>query len=127
MAPVGTLLEVPKHDKTPTAQRRAKRLRKNMTPSELVLWQRLRGNRLGVRFRRQEPIGPYIVDFACREVRLVVEADGDHHEFSRTDTRRDQFLRDRGFTVLRFWNEDIAHNPDWVVEGIRKAVNSMIK
>ena len=113
---------MPKHDKTRKAQARAHRLRKEMTPSELVLWKRLRRSQLGVRFRRQEPIGHYIVDFACRSRKLIVEADGNHHEHSRHDEIRDRFLTDEGYRVVRFWNEDIARYPDWVIEQIRKAL-----
>ena len=94
-----------------------------MTLSELVLWRELRGSRLGARFRRQEPIGPYIVDFVCRREKLIVEADGDHHEFSAHDERRDAFLRGRGYTILRFWNDDIAKYPGWVVDQIRLAID----
>ena len=101
------------------AQSRARALRKRMTPSELVLWRHLRGRKLGVRFHRQEPIGPYIVDFLCRERRLIVEADGAHHEDLESDRRRDSYLRSRGYRVLRFWNADIAAAPEWVVEQIQ--------
>ncbi len=113
---------MPHTDRTTSAQDRARRLRKEMTPSELSLWKELRGSRLGVRFRRQEPIGPYIVDFICRPERLVVEADGDHHESSGHDQRRDAFLRSKGYRVLRFWNEDVAKYPDWVLTQIREAI-----
>ena len=95
-----------------------------MTPSELSLWQDLRGSRLGVRFRRQEPIGPYIVDFVCRAEKLIVEADGDQHDMSAHDGRRDAFLRSKGYRVLRFWNEDIAIHPEWVLAEIRAALDS---
>ena len=108
--------------KTRTAAARARRLRKDMTPSEVSLWKELRGGRLGYRFRRQEPIGPFIVDFVCRPKSLVIEADGDHHEFSEHDRRRDAYLRSEGYRVMRFWNEDIARYPEWVVEEIRRAL-----
>lgn len=117
---------MPRQDKTLAAQKRAKHLRKQMTPSELVLWRHLRGSGLGVRFRRQEPIGPYIVDFVSRKLRLIIEADGDQHEFSKTDARRDGYLRAKGYTVLRFWNEDIALYPDSVIEEIRRAVEERL-
>ena len=77
---------------------------------------------MGVRFHRQEAIGPYIVDFVCRQHNLVIEADGEHHEFLPSDARRDAFLRREGYTVLRFWNEDIAKTPEWVVKQIRQAL-----
>ena len=93
-----------------------------MTPSEVTLWTQLRGSKLGYRFRRQEPIGPYIVDFVCFERRLIVEADGDHHEFAPGDARRDAFLQREGYQIIRFWNEDIARHPEWVVEQIKASL-----
>ena len=115
---------MPRTDKTRTAQNRARTLRKAMTPSELALWNDLRRGRLGVRFRRQEAIGPYIVDFVCRSRKLIVEADGDHHEGSVHDRRRDAFLRSKGYRVLRFWNDDIAKYPEWVRSQIREALET---
>ncbi len=112
-------LRMERQQKTPHAQSQARRLRKDMTPSEVALWKHLRGSKLGHRFRRQEPIGPYIVDFVCFDRRLVVEADGDHHEKSRHDARRDAYLRREGFRVLRFWNDDIALQMEWVLREIK--------
>ncbi len=97
-------------------------MRKRMTPSEVSLWQLLRRSRLGVRFRRQEPIGPYIADFVCLSRKLVVEADGAPHEISEHDERRDLYVCEHGFRVLRFENCDIALCPEWVVEEIRAAL-----
>ena len=114
-----TIPDMERQKKTPYAQTRARGLRKDMTPSEVALWKHLRGSRLGYRFRRQEPIGPYIVDFVCFEKRLVVEADGDQHEESPHDRRRDAYLNRQGFRVLRFWNEDIALQMEWVLAEIR--------
>ena len=93
-----------------------------MTSSELVIWEAVRSNQLGCRFRRQEPIGPYIVDFVCIDHMLVVEADGTQHEHSDHDLRRDTYLRSLGYRVLRFRNEDIAWYSEWVVREIRKAL-----
>jgi very-short-patch-repair endonuclease len=94
-------------------------LRLNATDAERKLWSRLRGNQLGVAFRRQHPIPPYTVDFACIARRLVIEADGGQHAESNPDERRDRFLRKQGWTVLRFWNNDILQNLDGVVQMIR--------
>ncbi len=93
-----------------------------MTPSEVTLWQILRRGQLGTRFRRQEPIGPFIADFVALKRRLIIEADGPFHEFAERDERRDAYLRRRGFRVLRFENKDIALYPEWVTEEIRAAL-----
>ncbi|WP_213304439.1 endonuclease domain-containing protein [Paraburkholderia sacchari] len=98
---------------------RARLLRKNMTDAERLLWRHLRAHRLcGEKFRRQHPIGPYIVDFMHFGARLVIEADGGQHNGSATDAVRDNWLRSRGFKVLRFWNDEILSNVDVVLEVI---------
>src|SRR5262249_30236703 len=81
---------------------RAKRLRRNMTEAERTLWNGLRYEQLGWRFRRQHPIPPYVVDFACVEARLVVEADGGQHGTSNVDHLRDELLPRRGWRIVRF-------------------------
>src|SRR6516164_9275940 len=88
---------------------RARDLRQNMTEAERALWYGLRRGQLGWRFRRQHPIPPYIVDFACLEAKLVVEADGGQHADSR-DQQRDAYLRRQGRRILRFWNNDVLQN-----------------
>jgi len=93
---------------------RARALRKAATPAERILWSMVRGDRLGVRFRRQQPIGPYIVDFLCPTHRLIVEIDGGQHNGSPHDERRDAWLRGQGYEVLRFWNADVFANRDGV-------------
>jgi len=86
---------------------RARTLRKNSTNAELRLWQRLRARALrGYKFVRQEPIGPYVVDFVCREERLIIELDGGQHAESMRDLMRDRWLTERGYRVLRFWNNE---------------------
>ncbi len=102
---------------------RARRLRRNSTDAELKLWYRLRsGSILGFKFVRQEPIGPYIVDFACRERRLIVEVDGGQHAGSKSDLVRDQWLAEHRYRVLRFWNNDVMANTDGVLETIAMAL-----
>ncbi|WP_426271118.1 endonuclease domain-containing protein [Dyella kyungheensis] len=99
----------------------AKALRKNMTDAEQLLWRHLRAHRLGdQKFRRQQPIGLYIVDFVHFGARLVIEADGGQHNDSLDDAVRDAWLRNQGFTVLRFWNSDILQNIEEVLEAILK-------
>ena len=94
-----------------------KSLRQNMTEAESVLWRHLRGHRLaGAKFKRQQAIGPYIVDFVHFAVRLVVEADGGQHNESASDEARDAWLRAQGYRVLRFWNNEILDNTTAVLE-----------
>ena len=95
---------------------RARALRKNSTDHERKLWGLL--SRLRPKFTRQLPIGPYYADFACRRTKLVVELDGGQHAGSDQDRRRDQFLREEGWAVLRIWNNDLDNNPDGVFEAI---------
>jgi len=98
---------------------RARELRAAMTDAERALWRCLRMRQLdGHRFRRQHPVGPYVVDFACLPSRLVVEVDGGQHSDSVDDRHRDAFLRGCGFRVLRFWNNEVLGEPDAVCEVI---------
>ena len=97
-------------------------MRREMTNAERKLWMGLRAHRLeGLQFRRQEPCGPYIVDFICHAVRLVVEVDGATHstdaELAR-DARRDAWFAERGFAVLRVTNDDVYHELEAVMETI---------
>ena len=98
---------------------RAQQLRTNQTSAEAILWHRLRARHLaGHRFRRQHPIGPYIVDFVCLGARLIVEVDGPTHDKAARDRKRDQDLAERGFRTLRFCNNDVYENLDGVLEMI---------
>ena len=97
----------------------AKSMRRSPTDAEAMLWRHLRAHRLsGSKFRRQQPIGPYIVDFVCLERRIVIEVDGGQHFGSEVDERRDAWLRDQNFRVLRFWNNDVLQNIEGVLEKI---------
>jgi very-short-patch-repair endonuclease len=101
----------------------AKSLRHNMTEAETKLWHHLRAKRLnGYKFRKQQPIGPYIADFLCAEQKIIIEADGSHHADNAHDQQRDSWLMDRGYRVLRFWNNDILLNIDQVKEAIYAAL-----
>lgn len=102
----------------------ARKLRRNMTLEERSLWHHLRRDNLGVKFRRQEPIGRYIVDFVCFEHKIVVEADGSQHLNNPNDKIRDEFFTSQGFRVLRFWNSDIRNNLDGVLKVIENAINN---
>jgi very-short-patch-repair endonuclease len=103
---------------------RARKLRENQTDVENKLWSQLRGRQLtGVKFRRQHPIGPFIVDFCCVERGLVVELDGGQHaERSDVDERRTRVLERFGYRVLRFWDNDVLRNFDAVLERISEAL-----
>nr|WP_178130358.1 endonuclease domain-containing protein [Reyranella sp. CPCC 100927] len=104
---------------------RAKRLRRDMTDAERHLWYALRRRTLnGWRFRRQAPIGRYIVDFVCLGAKLVVELDGGQHAEDRHDydERRTAWLISQGFSVMRFWNADVFQRTDFVLEEIAKAL-----
>ncbi|HKU94895.1 MAG TPA: endonuclease domain-containing protein [Vineibacter sp.] len=103
----------------------AKRLRQDMTDAERYLWYALRRRSLnGWRFRRQAPIGRYIVDFTCFGAKLVVELDGGQHAEDRRDydERRTEWLVAQGFTVLRFWNADVFQNTEFVLDEFVKAL-----
>ncbi len=104
------------------ANENARALRKRLTSQEVKLWMKLRELKgLGFHFRRQAPIGRYIVDFVSFQSRLVIEADGGQHgmpESARSDQLRDAFLQSQGFQVLRFWNSDIDANLEGVMESI---------
>jgi len=91
---------------------RARSMRRLPSDAERRMWSLLRDRRPGaVEFRRQEPIGSYIVDFVCYDRALIVEVDGSQHAENRRDEIRDAWLRQRGFTVMRFWNHEVLTNP----------------
>src|SRR6266540_5555 len=104
-------------------QERAKELRRNMTPAEQILWEKLRHNHLnGLQFRRQHIIDNYIVDFYCHAKALVVEVDGDIHDLQKDyDAERDNHLMARGFQVLRISNNDVKENLMIVLQKISEA------
>jgi very-short-patch-repair endonuclease len=100
----------------------ARTLRKRMTPQEVKLWVKLRAPRpAGFHFRRQVPIGAFVVDFACMKHRLIVEVDGGQHSFDghvASDRARDAVLRGLGFRVLRFWNAEVDADLDSIIDAI---------
>lgn len=102
----------------------AKALRRDMTDAERLLWKHLRAHRLcGAKFRRQQPLGPYIVDFVHFGARLIVECDGGQHNDSDSDRRRDAWLQQQGFRVLRFWNNEILNETESVLTAILSAAS----
>ena len=109
---------------TPNAQANARALRRGMTDSERRLWSRLRMEQLGVKFRRQHPVGNYVADFACLDPKLIVELDGSQHaEQADYDKRRDGFFRAKGFAVLRFATNDPLVN----VQGVLTVILEQLK
>lgn len=98
--------------------KRARSLRRNQTDAETAVWRLLRSKQLGdTKFRRQHPVGPYIVDFFCEERKLVVEIDGGQHR-PAVDRARTAYLDAQGFRVLRFWNNEVLCNPEGVAVNI---------
>jgi very-short-patch-repair endonuclease len=105
-----------------SAKHHARSLRKQPTDAERLLWHRLRGEPLGVKFRRQHPYLDYVLDFVCAERKLVIEVDGGQHLESERDQRRDRDLGTAGFRVLRFWNNEVLMHTDAVLERIVSAL-----
>jgi very-short-patch-repair endonuclease len=106
---------------------RARKLRHNPTEAEKLLWRQLRFWQIGgYKFRRQQPLGKYIVDFICFEKRLVIELDGGQHaeQQMKYDSERDAWLIAQGFSVLRFWNDEVLKNIDGVEEVILSKLKS---
>ncbi|TPI40782.1 endonuclease domain-containing protein [Mesorhizobium sp. B2-9-1] len=104
------------HRVSPANRGNARKMRKQMTDAELKLWNEVRAHRLmGLSFRRQMPIAGYIVDFACPDKKLIVEIDGSQHalaEVSASDAARTATLEALGWTILRFWNDDVIRDID---------------
>lgn len=97
----------------------AKALRARMTDTERFLWRHSRAHRLGgAKFKRQQPIGPYIVDFVCFQARLVIEVDGGQHQDCEADRLRDAWLARHGFRGLRFWDNEVLNEVEAVLERI---------
>jgi very-short-patch-repair endonuclease len=113
---------------TPVIFQRAFELRRNMTPAEQLLWDKLKGKQiLGVRFRRQHPISTYIVDFYCHAAKLVIELDGKIHLAKReSDRKRTNEIEALGIQIIRFDNEDVEKDLDAVVAKITDMINTII-
>lgn len=106
---------------------RARALRKGDNPAEAVLWNEIKGRKLGgYKFVRQFPVGPYFADFLCRERKLVVEVDGSQHADSSYDENRNAFMRSQGYSVIRFWNDAIFRQRDEVCATILAALEGTL-
>ncbi len=101
----------------------SKALRKRPTKAEQLLWRNLRMRQMeGLKFRRQQPIGNYIVDFVCFENRIIIEVDGGQHaDEEKKDRERDLYFQINNFMVLRFWNNEVLQNTPGVIEKIRES------
>ena len=104
----------------------ARKLRKEQTPHEIKLWNVLRNREINnLKFRRQYKIGKYIVDFCCLDKKLVVELDGGHHNeklYKIKDQERQQYIESQGYTVLRFWNNEVDENLEGIIEIILEII-----
>jgi very-short-patch-repair endonuclease len=110
---------MPKYRVTQFKRSQAKALRQTSTNAEHRFWRLLRSRQLSdIKFRRQVPLGPRIADFVCFEQMLIIEADGGQHADSKRDQLRDADLKQRGFRIVRFWNNDIIGNAEGVLETI---------
>jgi len=107
----------------------ARKLRQEQTDAENLLWSHLRAYRLsGLKFRRQQPIGVYVVDFFCPEKKLIVELDGGHHqERVDYDSNRDAWLKSEGYTVLRYWNNEVMGNLEGVLEDVGRVAGVFVE
>jgi very-short-patch-repair endonuclease len=120
------------HPKDPTKRlpgrtHQARSLRTNDTEAEYRLWGDIRNRQLnGYKFSRQIPLGPYIVDFVCREQRLIVELDGSQHAENTHDERRTEWLNQQGYSVLRFWNAEVLQERSAVLDTILAILQGQI-
>ena len=107
----------------------ARKLRKNQTPQEQILWNILRNRQvLGYKFRRQYPIGNYVVDFVCKENKMIIEIDGGQHntpEGILADENRTKYLQSVGYKILRFWNNEIDNNIEGVYQKIIEQIENI--
>lgn len=117
--------ELPSTYAMPIGLPKAKVMRSQPTDAEAVLWRHLRAGRLaGAKFKRQQPLGRYIVDFVCFEARLIVEVDGGQHNENAYDQARDTWLSSQGFVVRRYWNNEVLANLECVLTDILQHTTS---
>ena len=114
---------MPSRRTTPKGYQLAHELRKEPTPAESKLWAYLRGDQLGVNFRRQHAIGRYVPDFCCIKRKLIIELDGSQHlEQEMYDTERTEFFASLGYRVIRFWNHEVMNDINGVIRAIQMAL-----
>ena len=109
-----------------TLQLLARQMRKNPTAAELLLWKRLKNRQLNdVKFRRQHPLFQFIIDFYCHEYKLIIEIDGPIHDFQLAkDHLRDQLFQQKGYTIIRFTNNEILNTIDNVISSIKEYITN---
>lgn len=115
------------HDQKVTAEKlqRAKELRREMSPAEEILWNELRGNKLGVHIRRQQIIAGFIVDFYCHKAALVIEVDGDIHDLQQAEDKgREKSLAELGLRVIRFRNDQVINDLSGVLQAIQITITN---
>ena len=121
---IGWNHHMPAKRATPKGYEHARQLRKNLTPAEAKLWAYLRGKRLGVSFRRQHAVGPYIADFCCIKKKLIIEVDGSQHlAQSEYDAARTKYLESQRYKVIRFWNNQVMNDIEGVIRVISFALD----
>lgn len=104
---------------------KARYFRKTQTKAEKILWERIRNNQIGVKFRRQHPVGLFIIDFYAPEIKLAIESDGFSHKTidgKNYDEMRTEFLNTKDIKVLRFWNDEIVNNIENVINQIKETI-----
>jgi adenine-specific DNA-methyltransferase len=108
-------------------KQRARELRRSQTEAERNFWNRVRDRRLsGYKFRRQHPIGPFVVDFVCLDRRLIIELDGGQHALDvEEDRKRSLFLESQGYTILRLWNNEVFENMEGVLQTVLSVLNEV--
>ena len=115
---------MPRPEHLHVAGENARDNRKNMPISEAALWTHIRRRQLGVRFRRQVPIGPYIADFACLKPKIVIEVDGPSHDWI-DESERTEFIESQGFTMLRINNPEVAEDGTWLIDWLEERVRAI--
>jgi very-short-patch-repair endonuclease len=121
-------MTIDKHRYVSNAIDRARRLRRDMTWPEKLFWSRVKAQQfLGLKFRKQHPIGPFVVDFYCASVSLVVEIDGDSHVDSDADSERQQYLEQLGLVVVRYSNDEVLKELDWVMENLESRLQGVTR
>lgn len=110
--------------KEPRLLTKARYLRNNQTPAEKILWQELKNNKLGKKFRRQHPLSKFVLDFYAPKARLAIELDGEQHEDMRDyDKLRTEFLNSKNIKLLRFWNYEVESSLEKVLDKISKTLS----
>jgi very-short-patch-repair endonuclease len=103
----------------------ARKLRKEQTDAEKIIWQCLRNKQMnGNKFRRQFQIDKYIVDFICLNKKLIIELDGGQHANNKKDLKRDAFLKSKGYNIIRIWDNEVMSNKEGVLEMIENIINA---